>query len=444
MSAPHVRTMALALCAITIFTACDDDDGDGTGNDDDAVALEQVASGLTSPVALVSAPGSNLRFIVDQAGTIRILRTDGTLVPTPFLDLRSKMVTLNAQYDERGVLGLAFHPNYQTNKKFYVFYSVPLRLLGPLGWNHTARISEFLVSSNAEVADAGSERIVLEIDKPQSNHNGGTLAFGPDNNLYISVGDGGAANDLGTGHMDDWYTGNGGGNAQNRETLLGKILRIDVNGTPYSIPSDNPFVNASGRDEIYAYGFRNPYRFSFDSQGSRDLLVGDAGQNRYEEVSRVVKGGNYGWNVFEGAHCFDAEAPDSNPTGCPQTDPTTNTVLTPPVIEYPQAKLTGGLGVVVVGGYVYRGDDVEALEGKYVFGDFTRTLDPSPSPDGSIFVATPTASSPWAFEQLLFDGNRLGDYLLGFGQDADGELYVLVTDNLGPTGTTGRVFKLVD
>jgi glucose/arabinose dehydrogenase len=246
------------------------------------------------------------------------------------------------------------------------------------------------------------------------------------------------------GHTEDWYAGNGGGNAQNPANLLGKILRIDVDGgNPYGVPSDNPFVNQAGRDEIYALGFRNPYRFSFDRE-TGDLLVGDAGQNRYEEVSKVVKGGNYGWNVYEGAHCFDAENPNElNVTGCP-TEDNLGVTLSPPVIEYPQARLTGGLGVVVVGGYVYRGDEVDDLEGKYVFGDFTRALSPAPSPDGSVFVATPAGSGLWSFEPLLFDGNRLGNYLLGFGEDADGELYVLVTGNLGPSGATGQVFKLVD
>jgi glucose/arabinose dehydrogenase len=439
MSFSSVRTTSLALLVLAV-TACDD--GTFIEFDGDPVRLLQVASGLTSPLTLVAAPGTDRRFIVDQAGTIRILRSDGTLVTTPFLDLRSKLVTLSAQYDERGLLGLAFHPSYATNGRFYVYYSVPLLPGSPSGWNHTARISEFRVSGNADVADAASERIVLELAKPAMNHNGGTLAFGTDGYLYISFGDGGGANDTGLGHIEDWYAGNGGGNAQHLESLFGKILRIDVNGAnPYTSPADNPFVGRAGRDEIWAYGFRNPYRFSID-RSSGDLLVGDAGQNRYEEVSRVVKGGNYGWNVFEGTHCFDAENPDAlDVVGCPTVDATNGTTLSPPVIEYPQSKLSGGLGVVVVGGYMYRGDEVEALAGKYVFGDFSRSIQAA---DGSVFVAIPAGSGMWSFDELRFDGQRLGDYVLGFGEDADGELYVLVTDNLGPTGATGRVYKLVD
>jgi glucose/arabinose dehydrogenase len=441
MTGKIVRACTAVVCALTL-AACEDD---GTGASLDTVKLQQVASGLTSPVALVAAPGSQLRFVVDQAGQIRVLRTDGTLVTAPFLDVRNRMVTLNATYDERGLLGLAFHPSYATNGRFYVYYSAPLRAGGPAGWNHTARISEFRVSAVAEVADATSERVLLEIDKPQSNHNGGTLAFGPDGFLYISIGDGGGANDLGLGHVEDWFAGNGGGNAQFVDNLLGKILRIDVtSGTPYTSPASNPFVNRAGRDEIYAYGFRNPYRFSFD-RSTGDLYVGDAGQNRYEEVSRVTLGGNYGWNLFEGAHCFDAENPDQlTVTGCP-TAGQFSEAFVPPVIEYPQTKLTGGRGVVVVGGYVYRGSEVDALAGKYVFGDFSRSINP-PTPDGSIFVATP-GSTPWSFEELTFadlTGGRLGQYLLGFGQDGSGELYVLATSNLGPTGTTGRVYKIVD
>lgn len=436
----HAVEWMLAAAAVSLF-ACDDGGTDASLSE---VRLQEVASGLASPVTLVSPPGSSLRFIVDQIGQVRVLRGDGTLVGTPFLDVRSRMVTLNPSYDERGLLGLAFHPQYSANGRFFVYYTAPLRAGGPAGWNRTARISEFKVSSNAEIADASSERVLLEVDGPQANHNGGTVAFGPDGFLYVSLGDGGGANDTGLGHVDDWFPGNGGGNAQSLDNLLGKILRLDVNGaTPYGIPATNPFVNKAGRDEIYAFGFRNPYRFSFD-RSNGDLYVGDAGQNRYEEVSRVTLGGDYGWNLFEGAHCFDAENADALAVpGCPSVGQLGEAFVAP-VIEYPQAKLSGGKGVVVVAGYVYRGDDVDALRGKYVFGDFSRS---QTSPDGSIFVATPAGGGPWSFEEMTFAqlaGGRLGHFVKGFGEDAEGEIYVLTTDQAGPTGSTGRVFELVD
>ena len=212
--------------------------------------------------------------------------------------------------------------------------------------------------------------MLLEIDKPQFNHNGGTLAFGPrDGYLYISMGDGGGADDVGLGHVEDWYTANEGGNGQDiQHNLMGDILRIDVDrGAPYAIPADNPFTGtpgcADGCDETWAYGFRNPYRMSFDMGGSRDLFVGDSGQNLWEEVSIAVRGGNFGWNVKEGAHCFSTDNPDETAAECPDAvgapHPRAGDPLIDPVIEYQNEHNPegGGLGHVVVGGHVYRGAD---------------------------------------------------------------------------------------
>ena len=423
-----------------------------------AVGLMSVADGLTSPVALVQAPdGSGRRFVVDQAGTIRILTADGTLLPQPFLDVRSRMVALMPEYDERGLLGLAFHPNYAGNGRLFVYYSAPLRAGAPAGYDHTARISEFRVSAaDPNRADPASERIVLEVDKPQFNHNGGTVAFGPrDGYLYISIGDGGGADDVGLGHVDDWYAANEGGNGQDiQHNLMGDILRIDVNsGVPFAVPADNPFTGtpgcADGCDETWAYGFRNPYRFSFDMGGNRDLLVGDAGQELWEEVSLAVKGGNFGWNVKEGAHCFSTDDPGESPDDCPDTvgapHPRAGDPLIDPVIEYQNEHnpLGGGLGHVVVGGHVYRGDDLPRFSGDYIFGDWSREED---EPDGSLFVAKPRKSGLWKMQQLQVATSptrRMGQYLLGFGQDLAGEMYVLATDEQGPSGTTGRVYRLV-
>lgn len=447
MRTRSVRALALVLLAGVM--ACEDNgptELDPLGDDERSVALELVAQGLTSPIALVEAPDRSGRlFVVDQAGVIRIITSGGSLVAEPFLDVRSRMVALRANFDERGLLGLAFHPRYSSNGRFYVYYSAPLRAGGPAGFDHTARISEFRVSADANRADLASERILLQVDKPQFNHNGGTLAFGPDDGyLYVSLGDGGGANDNNAlGHVTDWYEENGGGNGQDlTQNLLGSILRIDVDGgTPYGIPRSNPFVSGPGLDEVYAYGFRNPYRFSFDMGGANDLLVGDAGQGLWEEVSRVERGGNYGWNVKEGTHCFDAENNRVSPATCPSVDPTTGIRLSDPVIEYAHLS-NGGLGLVVVGGYVYRGDALRQLRGRYVFGDWSRGF---AQPDGTLFVAAPRATGLWPMQELRVStsaSGRLGHYLLGFGQDADGEVYVLTTNNAGPNGTTGRVYRL--
>lgn len=416
------------------------------GDGSPAVTLRLVADGLTSPATLVPANDRTRRlFVVDQAGTIRILRPDGTLAPEPFLDLRDRMVSLMPDYDERGLLGLAFHPGFARNGRFFVYYSAPLRPGAPDGFNVTSRVSEFHVSrTDPNRADPASERVLLEVDKPQFNHNAGTILFGPrDGYLYIGIGDGGGANDVGLGHVEDWYAGNAGGNGQDvTHNLLGNILRIDVDhGRPYGIPRGNPFVGRDGLDEIYAYGFRNPYRMSFDMGGAHDLFVGDAGQSGWEEVSIARRGGDFGWNVREGTHCFDAENATVPPAECPRSAPG-GVPLIDPIIEYPNIAQPGGLGAVVVGGHVYRGHDLRGLQGRYIFGDWSRSFD---RPDGSLFVATPRPRGLWTMQQLTVrntaDG-RLGRYVLGFGQDLRGEVYVLTTDNAGPTGTTGKVFRL--
>lgn len=419
------------------------------------VGVKLVAEGLASPITIVSADDRTGRlFIVDQTGTIRILTRRGVLLPTPFLDVSAKTVTLRTNFDERGLLGLAFHPEYRKNGRFFVYYSAPLRPGAPAGFDHTARIAEYHVSSNPNVADPASERVILEVDKPQFNHNGGTLAFGKDKYLYISIGDGGGANDVGLGHVQDWYADNGGGNGQDVDAnLLGNILRIDIDrGSPYGIPRNNPFVGKPGRDEIFAYGLRNPYRMSFDMKGGHRLFAGDAGQGLWEEVSIIERGGNYGWNVREGTHCFDAENNTVSPPVCPRAEqapsPRAGTPLRNPIIEYANTANTSAsaetrLGVTVIGGHVYRGKRIDQLEGRYVFGDFSRTFFP---PNGSLLSASPEQHGLWTIRELTVvnrPNGRLGHYVLGFGQDDRGEVYVGVRDVLGPTGNTGKVYKLV-
>jgi glucose/arabinose dehydrogenase len=410
--------------------------------------LRLITDNLISPVALAEPPDGTKRiFIVDQVGKIWIM-ANGVKLTTPFIDLSSKMVSLSPGYDERGLLGLAFHPDFKTNGKFYVFYSAPPRAGGPQpgsSWDNLTRVSEFKVSaSNPNLADMATERVVLEEDHPQSNHNGGTLAFGPDGFLYISIGDGGGGDDDGAGHVSDWYTTNKGGNGQDiYANLLGNILRIDVNnGSPYGIPSDNPFVGTAAKKEIYAYGFRNPYRFSFDMGGSHQLFVGDAGQSLYEEIDLVTKGGNYGWNVKEGSHCFSTDNDLTERPSCPAVD-SAGKPLIDPVIELVNRANPkgGGVAITIVGGNVYRGDSLSQLQGHYIFGIFSQ----DGQANARIYDASTNSGGSWVYSVLApksFPDN-LGQFLKSIGQDQNGDIYLLLTGVQGPSGATGKVYKLV-
>jgi glucose/arabinose dehydrogenase len=401
---------------------------------------------LTSPVTLVESPDNTGRlFIVDQIGTVRVIASDGTLQDQPFLDVRGSIVALMPDYDERGLLGLAFHPDFASNGRLFVFYTAPPRVSG---YNNTTVVAEYQVPPGSAGAQPQLVANLLQEDHPQSNHNGGTLAFGPDGMLYVSIGDGGGRDDEGMAHVDDWYPNNAGGNGQDiTQNLLGDVLRLDVS-TPgtYTIPGDNPFVGR-GRGEIYAYGFRNPYRFSFDMGGNHDLLLGDAGQNMWEEIDVVSRGGNYGWNVKEGSHCFSAAEPMTIPASCPTMDPTTGEALVDPVIEMPNIAnpmrgSTEGF-VTIVGGHVYRGQAVPQLAGRYIFGAYS-TQDMGAA--GAVYAAIPrSGAGTWTSEKIMFSGGSGGTvphFVLGFGQDRSGEVYVLTTDNTGPTGSTGQVYRL--
>jgi glucose/arabinose dehydrogenase len=403
------------------------------------VGLRPIADGFTSPVFLGEIPdGSGHLFVLDQVGQVWVLTPEGDLLAEPFLDISDRMVTLNPFFDERGLLGLAFHPDYTTNSRFYVYYSAPLREGAPEGFNHTSHISEFQVSANPNQADPDSERIILQVDQPQFNHNGGTLAFGPtDGFLYISLGDGGGANDVGLGHTPEL------GNGQDITNLLGTILRIDVDeGDPYGIPADNPFVGTEGRDEIFAYGLRNPYRMSFDIGGRHDLFAADAGQLLWEWVNLITIGNNYGWNIKEGSHCFDPDNPLESPEECADTGPNGEPLIDP-IIEYANIRQPGGIGAVVIGGNIYRGSILPQFHGRYIFGDWSTSF---VEPDGTLLVASPRKDRMWHLQELQVHGRpdgRLGHFVLGFGQDMSGEMYVLTTDNTGPTGETGQVYQLV-
>ncbi|MDD5418185.1 MAG: PQQ-dependent sugar dehydrogenase [Candidatus Nanoarchaeia archaeon] len=397
------------------------------------LVLDLIAEGFTSPVALEYS-GDGRLFIVDRVGIIYIIDANGNMMETPFFDIRDKIVELRTNFDERGLLGFALHPDFENNGKFYVYYSAQLRESAPEGWDSTIHLSEFLVSENPNIADENSERILLEIDEPQFNHNGGSILFGPDRYLYIGIGDWGGANDNGEGHGEI-------GNGQNITSLLGKILRIDVNGNPYAIPQDNPFVGREGRDEIYAFGFRNPFSFSFDSGGY--LFVADVGQNLWEVVNLVQNGGNYGWRVREGTHCFDYNNPNTSPETCSETDIYGNAFINP-IIEYKNAR-NGGIGTSVIGGYIYEGSLLTGIQGQYIFGDWSSSF---AVPDGRLYIANPSDMALWDFEELKVSGNtnqtgsRLNEVILSIGKDAENELYLLTSSAIAPVGATGKVYKI--
>lgn len=434
----NIPVVVTATVALTVGVAAAQDEGDRAIPAGPTVGLELVADGLTAPLVLAVPPdGTERRFVVDQVGLIRIITPDGTLLDEPFLDVRDRMVALMSGFDERGLLGLAFHPQFADNGRFFVYYSAPLRPDGPAGFNHTSHVSEFAVSAtDPNRADPDSERILLQVDQPQFNHNAGDIHFGPDGFLYIALGDGGGANDVGLGHTPNL------GNGQDATNLLGSLLRIDVDGDePYEIPADNPFIGTIARDEIFAYGFRNPYRFAFDGD---DLIVSDVGQNLFEEVNLVDVGGNYGWNVKEATHCFDPANPNDPPETCPDVGPLFADPLLDPIIEYNNIGQfpADGVGIAVIGGRVYRGSELPQLRGRYVFGDWSTGFI---EPDGTLLVAKSRPAGLWKLQELRVAGRpdgRLGEFVLGFGQDQAGEVYVLTSDTTGPTGTGGRVYQL--
>jgi glucose/arabinose dehydrogenase len=399
------------------------------------IALKQIADGLVAPCVLAQLPDGRI-LIGDQVGTVHVLGADGKLSEELFFDVRPKLAKLNQGFDERGLLGLALHPQFKENNRIFVYYSAPKRAEAPADWDHTSHVSEFKVTGGK--VDAGSERVVLQIDQPYFNHNGGRMAFGPDGYLYIAMGDGGNANDR--GKRPD--TGNG----QNLDTLLGKILRIDVNkGQPYGIPQDNPFVGGKGKPEIYAYGLRNPWGISFDRGGKHELFASDVGQDRFEEVNIITKGGNYGWNIREGFGCFDPKAPTKPPEDCPKKGANGEPLLDP-ILAYKNfkgfARDPEATGISITGGYVYRGKAVPGLEGKYVFADWSRNWAKA---DGVMLVASRDGEK-WSWQPLEVEGQTkgsVGAYVTAFGEDNSGELYVLTNGRNMVTGTTGKVYKIV-
>lgn len=354
--------------------------------------LVPVVEDLDSPVCLTHAgDGSGRLFIVEQAGRIKIRFPDRPWTGE-FLSITDRVVSGG----EMGLLGLAFHPRFKQNGRLFVNYTARDR-----GRLKTV-IAEYRVSDNEPDQASRFERRLLELDQPYSNHNGGQLAFGPDGFLYIGLGDGGGAGDP---HR----------HGQNLKSLLGKILRIDVNAPEgYRIPSDNPFVEprpagsaAGPAPEVWAYGLRNPWRFSFDRATGR-LFAGDVGQDRYEEIDLVERGGNYGWNLMEGTHCYPPSSDEScNPEG-----------LVLPIAEYDRTE-----GISVTGGYVYHGQAAPSLQGQYIFGDFGSS---------AMWALTETSPGRWQRRALL----QAPQPISSFGEDEIGELYVV--------GYEGTIFRISD
>lgn len=390
------------------------------------IGTERVAGGFTAPTDVVFPAGTDRPLVADQPGQVYVGNATD-----PLFDLSDRLVALRSGPDERGLLGLALHPDFPDDDRLFVRYSAPVRESTPPGYSHTSVLSAFPV--DLDQRSVGDERTVLEIPQPQSNHNAGAIVFGPDGFLYVGVGDGGGAGDVGRGHAEDWYERVRGGNGQDvTANLLGSVLRIDVAGDPYAVPDDNPLVGRDGLDEQWAWGFRNPWRISVDDGA---LLVADVGQARYEEVNRVERGGNYGWNVHEGTGCFDPSAPRQEPAGCP-SHTLSGADLRDPVVEYPHPGIGDGdgpSGAAVVGGYRYDGP-VGALDGRYVFADWQA--------DGRLFLADPAADGLWPLSTVPVRDASI-PFVRAFGRDSAGALYVLTSERPGVAGSTGACYRLV-
>jgi glucose/arabinose dehydrogenase len=412
---------------------------------DIAVGLQEVASGFAVPLVLTFAPGQKDRlYIADQIGIISIVDHSRLLSET-FLDLRPWLKELTPAYDERGLLGLAFHPKFDRKdhpgfRKFYTFTSEPT---GPCEVplanaadkvDHLNVVTEWRASDeDSNRVNVGSRRVVFSYATPNFHHNGGSLAFGHDGLLYISVGDGGTGAVFALGKPPV-------GIAQDNESPRGKILRIDPLGLQgiktgtgqYSAPSDNPYVGRPGLDAIYALGFRNPWRMSFD-RATGDLVVGDVGQSLREEVNIVKRGGNYGWPIKEGDSYFNGNLATLM-RDVPWAD---QAPLIDPALTYTREYIQSGV-LSVIGGYVYRGTAIPQLQGRYVFGNWTT----SGGLHGQLFHADLRSGEMKEF--LIGPSDEpLDGYLVAFGEDAEGELFALTTSLAGPKGTTGKVLRLV-
>ncbi|TCD05922.1 glucose dehydrogenase [Pedobacter frigidisoli] len=363
------------------------------------MGVTEITKGIQAPTAIVF-PNKNEIWVTEQSGKIRVIK-EGRLLPEPLIDLKNKLMKLNAGYEERGLLGITLHPQFAENKKIYVYYSrVSIQKS-----NHTGVLAEYRLGPSGQI-DEKSERIVLTVEEPQGNHNGGCIQFGPDKFLYLSLGDGGGQGD------EHGKIGNG----QDLTNWHGKILRIDVNtDSGYLVPKDNPFIaRADAKPEIWAYGFRNPWRFSFDRATGR-LFAGDVGQSTWEEVDIVTKGGDYGWRLMEGTHCYNPA------TGCDIT----KSIM--PIAEYHHRE-----GVSVTGGYIYNGSLIPQLKNKYLFADWT----------GRIYYLQ-GKGKVWNRGKVTLKNLSADSKITAFGEDASGEIYILTNTDTGPENSNGSVYKVV-
>lgn len=344
-----------------------------------SITLEEFATGFTAPVEIVNANDTRM-FVVQQNGIIKIVQPNGTVNPTNFLNISSK-ITYGG---ERGLLGLAFHPQYSTNGYFFVYYN---------DTDGNIAVARYTRSSNPDVADPNSEKLILTQSKPFDNHNGGSIHFAPDGYLWVVTGDGGSGGDPNN-------------NAQNKNSLLGKLLRLDINSTgPYNIPPGNPFVGVDGADEVWAYGLRNAWKFNFDTV-SGNVMIADVGQGQFEEINRVPltqAGVNYGWRCYEGNNTY-------NTAGC-----AAQSTMTFPVAVYDHS----GGKCSITGGYVYRGTQFPALQGKYIFADYCST---------QIGILNTNNSITWS---PAFSGNNFST----FGVNNQNELFVAAVNN-------GKIFRV--
>jgi glucose/arabinose dehydrogenase len=417
------------------------------------LAVQRVVEGLTAPVHLEEAgDGSGRRFVAQQDGLVRVLLPEGRLAPDPLLDLRRLMLPLEQRFEERGLLGFALHPDFARNGRVFATYSAPLRPGAPPSWNHTRRVSEFSARpGDLSRIDAASERVLLELDWPSRKHNGGALAFGPDGHLYIGLGDGGVSHGIGKDVLWEAFSVPAAALAwdalaQDTESLFGKILRLDVDrGFPgYAVPRDNPFAGGGGRREVFAWGFRNPYRLAFD-RADGSFYVTAVAETLWEAAYRVSRPGNYGWPLREGTRCVDRLRPREPPPDCAMRDAAGNRIEMP-VVEYPNMQAShpetrlgiAGVGTAITGALVYRGRAIPGLTGRLVVSDWSADFR---KPSGQIFVATPAEreGALWTLRKAL----QLESRIIGLAQDRAGEIYVLTNETLGPYGATGSIYRLV-
>lgn len=417
--------------------------------------LQLLAQDLTAPVHLEELPdGSGRMLVVQQDGLVKVLMPDGNILPEPFLDLRSRMFSLQNDFEERGLLGFALHPQFVRNGRFFVSYSAPLRDTAPQNWNHTRRVSEFTTKPHSVApVDLATERALIVQDWPSRKHNGGALAFGPDGMLFIGLGDSGASHGFGKSVIWEAFNVPAEGllwdlMAQDKHSLYGKILRIDVDhGYPgYAIPNGNPLNASQGRPEIWAWGFRNPYRMAFDRNGSGDLYVTAIAETLWEAAYKVKRPGNFGWPLIEASHCVDRLQPRKPPAQCPRQG-AGGEPLVMPVVEYANMQVNHpdssalnikGVGTAVTGVRMYRGAAIPLLQGKLVVADWSASFKQA---SGQLFIATPQLQSDkqWPLEKLM----QLDSRVISLAEDRSGEIYVLTHEGMGPFGNTGKVFRLV-